>query len=280
MHAPAKYDWLATDLGDPAGWPHTLRLTIDIMLATPLPMLLDWGERHISVVNAAYAELARSRFVRVPGARVPTVHPAPISAAGDAFARARAGESLVLERHPVSFLRDEGPFNIDCDLHLLPVCDEHASVCGVLCTLQPSAALPDAAPGDASAGEASPGDASLRVLVVEDNLDSQYLVCEMLRAFGHEPDGAGHGEAALDLLAANRYDVLFSDVSLPGISGVELARRAVAQFPALQVIFASGYGDTLLRQLDFPYQSLQKPYELDQLQNALASIVRRPQSGV
>ena len=277
MHAPAKqagarsaYDWLATDLGDPSAWPHTLRLTIDIMLATPLPMLLDWGDRHISVANAAYAELAQSRFVRVPGAKVPTVHPAPISAAGEAFARARAGETLILERQPVSFLRDDGPFNIDCDLHLLPVCDEHASVCGVLCTLQPSEALADAAPGGHS----------LRVLVVEDNLDSQYLVCEMLRAFGHEPDGAGHGEAALALLADKRYDVLFSDVSLPGISGVELARRAVAQFPALQVIFASGYGDTLLRQLDFPYQSLQKPYELDQLQNALASIVRRPQSGV
>jgi CheY-like chemotaxis protein len=246
------------------------------MLATPLPMLLDWGERHISVVNAAYAELAQSRFVRVPGAKVPTVHPAPISAAAGAFARARAGETLVLERQPVSFLRDEGPFNIDCDLHLLPVCDEHASVCGVLCTLQPSVAVP----ADASAGGASSAERSLRVLVVEDNLDSQYLVCEMLRAFGHEPDGAGHGEAALDLLAGKRYDVLFSDVSLPGISGVELARRAVAQFPGLQVIFASGYGDTLLRQLDFPYQSLQKPYELDHLQNALASIVRRPQSGV
>jgi CheY-like chemotaxis protein len=94
----------------------------------------------------------------------------------------------------------------------------------------------------------------------------------MLRAFGHDADGVGHPDDALARLAANRYDVLFTDVSLPGMSGVELARRAVADAPALQVIFASGYGDTLLRHLDFPYLSLQKPYELDQLQQALDKV--------
>jgi CheY-like chemotaxis protein len=113
---------------------------------------------------------------------------------------------------------------------------------------------------------ASKASAALRILVVEDNLDSQYLVCEMLRAFGHEADGVGHPNDALALLAANRYDVLFTDVSLPGMSGVDLARQAVAAAPAMQVIFASGYGDTLLRHVEFPYLSLQKPYELDQLQ--------------
>jgi CheY-like chemotaxis protein len=87
-----------------------------------------------------------------------------------------------------------------------------------------------------------------------------------------------HPDDALALLASNRYDVLFTDVSLPGMSGVELARKAVGDQPGLKVIFASGYGDTLLRHLDFPYQSLQKPYELDQLQHALATIGRELQS--
>ena len=57
-------------------------------------------------------------------------------------------------------------------------------------------------------------------------LDAQYLVCEMLRAFGHEADGVGHPDDALARLAAGRYDLLFTDVSLPGMSGVDLARRA------------------------------------------------------
>ena len=41
------------------------------------------------------------------------------------------------------------------------------------------------------------------------------------------------------------------------------------------MIFASGYGDTLLRHLSFPYQSLQKPYEIDQLQDALSKVARK-----
>jgi two-component SAPR family response regulator len=97
----------------------------------------------------------------------------------------------------------------------------------------------------------------------------------MLRAFGHEADGVGHPNDALAHLARQRYDVLFTDVSLPGMSGVELARKAVADAPVMQVIFASGYGDTLLRHIDFPYQSLQKPYELDQLQDALDKVARQ-----
>jgi CheY-like chemotaxis protein len=138
------------------------------------------------------------------------------------------------------------------------------AVAGVLCVLAPAAAA-TLAPDEAAAGP-------LRILVVEDNLDSQYLVCEMLRAFGHHADGVGHPDDALTHLAASGYDVLFTDVSLPGMSGVELARKAVADAPAMRVIFASGYGDTLLRHLEFPYLSLQKPYELDQLQAALDAV--------
>jgi CheY-like chemotaxis protein len=139
----------------------------------------------------------------------------------------------------------------------------------VLCALAPAGHGHPVSAGQPGAAEQG---GPLRILVVEDNLDSQYLVCEMLKAFGHEADGVAHPDDALAHLAAGRYDVLFSDVSLPGMSGVELARRALHDAPAMQVIFASGYGDTLLRHLEFPYQSLQKPYELDQLQKALAAV--------
>lgn len=265
----ADTDFSSSDLGDPGQWPLALRLAVDIVLAAPLPMLLDWGPAHVCVFNAAYAALAGSRFVRPPGGRVPSIRPAPMAAAPDGFARAHAGETLVLPRQRLEFLGDEGVRHSEQDLHLLPLRGDQGEVLGVLCTLHHDAAA--AAPaGAAPAAEA----AGLGILVVEDNVDSQYLVCEMLKAFGHQPDGCSHAEAALQLLAEKSYDVLFSDVSLPGMSGVDLARLAVQRQPRLQVIFASGYGDTLLRHVEFPYQSLQKPYELDQLQHALASIAR------
>jgi CheY-like chemotaxis protein len=112
---------------------------------------------------------------------------------------------------------------------------------------------------------------------VEDNADARYLACETLRALGHEVQAVASGEAALPALEQGPVDVLFSDVSLPGMSGVELARQALVRHPRLQLLFVSGYGDALTRHLPWPVTTLQKPYELEQLQHALATIGRRLQ---
>ena len=255
----ASFPWHDTELGERAHWPGALRVAADIVLDSPWPMLVLWGESRIAIFNTPYAELAGRHHPPAPGGAVMSMAPAPLAAAGAAFERAAQGEHLHLEHISLTVLRQGGPERIECDLHLTPLAGDHGAPGGVLCAIARSAERPMAAPA-----------AALRVLVVEDNLDSQYLVCEMLKAFGHDAHGVGHGEGALEMLAAGSYDVLFSDVSLPGISGVELARQAVARAPRLYVIFASGYGDALLKHLDFPYQSLQKPYEIEALQAALA----------
>lgn len=255
----ASVNWSVTNLGERALWPHALRLATDILLAAPCPMLLVWGERRVAVFNAAYAELCGPRHPSAPGGNIPAVLPPPMAAAPDAFVRAGRGEHLHMAHQCLAMPGQDGPFQLECDLQLTPITDEHGQVAGVLCALARS-------PERSSA----PDSGSLRVLVVEDNLDSQYLVCEMLKAFGHHADGVGHAEGALELLAAAPYDVLFSDVSLPGISGVDLARLALKGQPGMRVIFASGYGEALLRHVEYPFQSLQKPYEIEQLQAALA----------
>jgi len=271
MPEPGKYatagpafDWSATDLGAAAAWPPGLRLAVDLVHNTPLPTLLLWGARRIVVYNKRYAEFAGLRPGSVPGGHVPAILPGLLNAAPGAVERALAGESLHLERVHVATLLDGRPVQSECDLHLTPVPDADGKPGGVLCVIGVSQAKQEEA------------DTALRILVVEDNLDSQYLVCEMLKAFGHEADGVGHAEGALNMLAERRYDVLFSDVSLPGMSGVDMARQAVARQPSLKVIFASGYGDALLRHVEFAHQSLQKPYELEHLQQALARISGPP----
>jgi CheY-like chemotaxis protein len=255
--SPSTFDWSASRLGDPGAWPHALRLTADLLFNTPLPMLLVWGSEMTVLFNESYAALAGPAYGRLPGGSVPPVMPPPLAAAGDALQRAWQGEPAIAPGRSLQFA---GGTENTYDLHLTPVRELDGRIGGVLCAL---------APAQPSLGESVDAGGPLRILVVEDNLDSQYLVCEMLRAFGHEADGVGHPDDALARLAAGPYDVLFTDVSLPGMSGVDLARRAVADAPRMQVIFASGYGDTLLRHVEFPYLSLQKPYELDQLQQAL-----------
>ena len=267
------FDWSGTELGSTSTWPPALLLAVDIVHNTPLPMLLLWGPRRVAVYNHPYAALAGLRADKVPGGAVPAMLPSPLQAAPDAFARAMGGASVHLQGQQLDTVQDGALVRTERDLHLTPVRDAQGQVAGVLCCIAPAAPAPGAAP-------AASAPAALRVLVVEDNLDSQYLVCEMLKAFGHDADGVGDAEAALAMLAARHYDVLFSDVSLPGMSGVDLARLAVGSQPALNVIFASGYGDALLRHVEFPHQSLQKPYELEHLQQALARISAQGRSGV
>lgn len=262
----ASYDWSASALGDAARWPLALRLSSDLLLNSPIPTLLVWGAETIVVFNEAYATVAGPGYGRIPGGSVPPVLPPPLAAAGKALEAAWRGEAGVVQNAPLTFRRPDGSQELRFDLRLTPVRDEGGAVLGVQLAL---------APATEAAVEEDAGNGALRILVVEDNVDSQYLVCEMLKAFGHEADGVAHPDDALALLARQRYDVLFSDVSLPGMSGVDLATRAIGDDPALKVIFASGYGDTLLRHLSFPYQSLQKPYEIDQLQDALSKVARK-----
>lgn len=264
LKALNDHDWSRAAIGHPETWPHALRLTVDILLNTPLPMLVMWGREQVMLYNDAYVTLVGGPLQPAPGGRVPAMQPSAWSWNSQAIEQAWSGTGSVCVGAALRLWRPDGVVEQRFDLYYTPLRDAHDAVQGILCTLAPP-----------SAAAAPDGPRPLRMLVVEDNLDAQYLVCEMLRAFGHDVDAVATGEAALEQLRGGRFEVLFSDVSLPGISGVELARRAVAAQPGLQVIFASGYGGTLTQQLDFPAEAIQKPYEIEQLQAILERVGTR-----
>jgi CheY-like chemotaxis protein len=260
----ATQDWSRAELGPQETWPQALRLALDIMLNTPLPMLLMWSRRQVMLYNQAYASDVGTASAVPPGGNVPAIPPPAWSWNPQAIELAWAGQSLIFPRQPLKLWRDGRMLESCFDLHYTPLRDAEGVVAGILCTLAPASAtaLPTAAANDRH----------LRILVVEDNQDAQYLVCEMLRAFGHEVSAVANGEAALELLASAEYDVLFSDVSLPGMSGVELGRRAIQRQPRLGIVFASGYSQSLTGNLDFPAVFMQKPYDIDQLQQTLQGL--------
>jgi CheY-like chemotaxis protein len=258
-------DWSRTALGARDAWPASLKLTVDILLNSPLPMVLMWGRQQIMVYNDAYAALIGLASLRAPGANVPSIQPAAWSWNSAAIGQAWNGASARYPGTSLPVWRNGGVAQQLLDLYYTPVCDEHDTVAGILCALSPSQAAPAAATGNRA----------LRLLVVEDNADARYLVCETLRALGHEVQAAASGEEALPELSRQSFDILFTDVSLPGMSGVDLARRALQQTPSLELLFASGYGDELTRHLEFPAKSLQKPYDIEQLQRVLDEIAQR-----
>lgn len=257
----APFDWSASALGAPALWPPSLRLCMDLMFNTPLAMVLMWGPQQIMVFNDAYAALLGSKQLRAPGAKVPAMRPAVWNWNDAALEAAWAGQASAHHGQTLQVWRDGATQRPVLDLFYTPVRDQDGAVRGILCAATPSA--PPAA---------APSARSMSILVVEDNADARYLVCEMLRAFGHTVEDVADAERAVAVLAHGRTELLFTDVSLPGMSGVELARRAVRAQPGLGVIFASGFGDALTRHVDFPAISLQKPYDVEHLQNALSRI--------
>jgi CheY-like chemotaxis protein len=73
-------------------------------------------------------------------------------------------------------------------------------------------------------------------------------------------------------LEQSKFDLLLTDIKLPGMSGFELATHATALAPGLAVIFSSGYADIKTDDLPFESALLPKPYELKDLQQLLSGI--------
>lgn len=112
----------------------------------------------------------------------------------------------------------------------------------------------------------------MNILVVEDNDDFRELLCEMLHMLGHFVASEASAEESLLAMQANKPDLVISDLTLPGMSGVELAKQIHADNPEIKIILSSGYGLPAGAQLDFKVGVLSKPYSLNQLIQAISQV--------
>ena len=109
-----------------------------------------------------------------------------------------------------------------------------------------------------------------RVLVVDDEPGLCTLACDWIRSLGYEAVGVQSPQEALDLLDAERFDMLFTDVVMPGeMDGLALATEAKARHPGLRILLASGYARILLENKNLPGQLLSKPYRKKEVAKAL-----------
>jgi CheY-like chemotaxis protein len=114
------------------------------------------------------------------------------------------------------------------------------------------------------------------VLIVEDNPQVADFACQLLADLGYEPHLAGNADQALDFLAAGRpVDVVFTDVVMPGISGVELGRKVQQMRPGLPVVITSGYSHILAEEGSQGFPLLHKPYSVDGLAKILRATLTR-----
>jgi PAS domain S-box-containing protein len=111
------------------------------------------------------------------------------------------------------------------------------------------------------------------VLAVEDNEGLRRVVVRQLKELGYSVLEAPDGAAALKILEREPVDLLFTDIMMPGgMSGYDLAKHAVARWPALKVLLTSGFPETKLNgngNASVKMHLLTKPYRKDDLASAL-----------
>lgn len=121
-------------------------------------------------------------------------------------------------------------------------------------------------------------DAGLRhILIVEDNLEVGRFANQILQDLGYQTTWATDAEQALALAGpqALAFDGIFSDVVMPGITGVAMAKLLRERRPDLPVVLTSGYSEELADSGYEGFEFLAKPYSADQVARALAKAMLR-----
>ena len=110
------------------------------------------------------------------------------------------------------------------------------------------------------------------VLLVEDNPDVAGVSASLLEQLGYTVRRVPDANAALREIERNSFDLVFSDIVMPGgMDGLALARRLRELRPELPILLATGYSDAL-RKTSLGFQILRKPYEIHELSQALAKV--------
>ena len=144
--------------------------------------------------------------------------------------------------------------------------------------------IPECAPADVGPPSApKTGRRSVRgdgvcILVVEDNESVGRFATEMLHDLGYRTAWAGTASEALAKLetSAQDFDLVFSDVVMPGMNGITFGETVRSLYPALPVVLTSGYSNVLAEEGAHGFELIAKPYSIEALSLVIQKLVRDP----
>jgi len=114
----------------------------------------------------------------------------------------------------------------------------------------------------------------MNILLVEDSDEVSCITVEYLHELGHQVVAVVDAEKAIAQLKHTPFDAVMTDIRLPGMSGIDLAKTLVKDYPAMPVVIASGYGalnvELLLGGKLPTVFMLPKPYDLPALEQTLS----------
>ena len=118
-----------------------------------------------------------------------------------------------------------------------------------------------------------------RILIVEDDDSVRGFTARALMADGHQVDTAEDGDEGLSAIRAadGAYDLVLSDIRMPVMDGIEMARQAAAGWPGLRILLMTGYAEQRERAAELEgivIGVVSKPFTLAQIRDEVARAVR------
>ncbi len=117
-----------------------------------------------------------------------------------------------------------------------------------------------------------------KILVVEDDKDLNRTVCSFLNQSGYEAVGCLNAEAAYDALEKEIFDLIVSDIMMPGVDGFEFAENVRTLNESIPILFMTARDDIASKQRGFRIgvdDYMVKPIDLDELFLRIGALLRR-----
>ncbi len=128
----AAFDWTQTPLGPITGWPESLRTATGILLRSPLPIVMLWGEDGIMIYNDAYSGFAGGRHPQLLGSRVREGWAEVADFNDNVMKVGLAGGTLAYTNQELTLHRNGAPEQVWMNLDYSPVPDENGRPAGVI----------------------------------------------------------------------------------------------------------------------------------------------------
>ena len=117
-----------------------------------------------------------------------------------------------------------------------------------------------------------------KILVVEDDRDLNRTVCAFLNSSGYQAIGCLNADDAYDAMYANLFDLIVSDIMMPGVDGFEFAQNVRSLNQEIPILFMTARDDIASKQRGFRIgvdDYMVKPIDLDELFLRIGALLRR-----
>ena len=117
-----------------------------------------------------------------------------------------------------------------------------------------------------------------KILVVEDDKDLNRTVCSFLNQSGYEATGCLNGDDAYDAMYSTMFDLIISDIMMPGVDGFEFAKNVRELNEEISILFMTARDDIASKQRGFRIgvdDYMVKPIDLDELFLRIGALLRR-----